>query len=1533
MIKKVVNSHRGMKKDLSKSKHSPEFYYDALNMRLLSNDATTLGAIQNESGNILKFSLPTLTHIQYVYTWGTQSKTGYEAGDNITMTPDRELGIIEIDNGVVIFATYTANTIFGVANRKVSTIWKYTASTNLLDLVYADDYTYYIDKTQLDFDNSKQIEGIANYENNGVYKVYWIDGIHQPRNININASDSLLIPIETLDMLPIVTSDFGDMLVDKAVGGSSLKAGVIQFAYSLYKMNGPSSKPSPLTSLYTIDGLDRGLDVNEQSNTVFNLTIDIGTNINIYDSIKVYAIKRDSLNGAVSVDIIYDTKAQEVNYFSYNGSAYLSTITGTGFIALGGDYIVPNTMAQKDSRLFFANYESDDLNIATDVRAFAFDQNLNDIPDFEKTSKIYVTKGGSTLFVNNDFSNLPVLDSDCINYDYEFYKYTLTEFQHGAEGPNIKLEIRYNQSDSLVDTGISSFSDYQVIDIKTYRAEQIYRFGLEAMDEFGRWSPVKWVCDYKIPSHQEMDLEHFSYAGGTINFIRIGVKISIKNRIQFTNNTYASKIRLVRTEVSQIDRIPLTTGFVNSTIFEGSSRLKATTHGMPDYFQRFIGEYYTDNEGVIGELDIKNSKTTYARKGNREMMCNFRRLSIPNLAQRGTEFDEYYRLKSYTSSGGVLTDDNSWFMCELSSELSDSFDAIRDINRWDTSDSTSGYYQCLNNDRRIVYMDSNIVNLYSPETITGDISSIDKDSCDIYFIGFSYLGKSNGDGTQDTLNYGLINKNTILDLLNTVQTFMSGIVSPLTSELFTSVDQLSLGVLANTTTSINGLYETNEYIKNKFFSSNIECYTTDYKLRFNGSATTNASKIKIEQPSFIEYIDTYLGSRSITLDGPFTSGTINYQPELDTYIESSAVSGKSPLYGRFAKNITFDLGTFVVNGGTFVGINALFAHSASCYGPYIRKRDAASPYAFSKDKLQPYQNYMNLTSHENIVVKNVDMVSNIFYNQSAMLYDTLKEGYFFADPINHPSHGPEITGYSDDTAEKRLGIPMVMLKRKPEYYEFIYGGNSFSAKSSNKYIPCTEPIVNSIAANDTSWDGDCWLSPIQILRTFSMFGETSPYSDRSDYFAEAVTYLGESWSNWSARTDLSKQLTNLIGDVPDTFYKFNTVYNQPNNFLTSFPLDSRIEEGRNNSRNTIIATDTKIPGEFIDSWTNILLNEFQVIEGNYGAINKLQELGGQIFAIQDKAVCHLIINPRVQIQASDGKPVELGTGELFSDYRYISTLSGSLQKWSIVKGGLGIYYYDALNKALMLFNGQTVDNIGLTLGMGSVFSNDITTLNDSPIYGSGVKTFFNPITRDLYITVFNTSDHSNPVQSYTLALNENTKSFTSYYSYLPSLYSMIGDSMYTIPLTGGFYQHDALTAIHNVFYGTYYPSNVTYLLNPEPFSEKTFTNHEFEADVYLKDINGIYQDSNTIYDTVQAFSDYQSSNATALTTNYLNRNLSRKFRTWRIILPRTTANIATPMNRMQDHYIFSKLVFNKSTTPTADYKLIMHDLITSYIVY
>ena len=268
------------------------------------------------------------------------------------------------------------------------------------------------------------------------------------------------------------------------------------------------------------------------------------------------------------------------------------------------------------------------------------------------------------------------------------------------------------------------------------------------------------------------------------------------------------------------------------------------------------------------------------------------------------------------------------------------------------------------------------------------------------------------------------------------------------------------------------------------------------------------------------------------------------------------------------------------------------------------------------------------------------------------------------------------------------------------------------------------------------------------------------------------------------------------------------------------------------------------------------------------------------------------------------------------EYKYISTQSGTINKWSVVLGSTGIFYYDLLNKAYMVFNGQ-IGNVSDTKMMHSYFltNTELEGLKtDNPLLKQGISSGYDEINKDIFMTFHRTGGRT----PFTISFNESRNQFISFYDYLPSMYISKGQYFITTnPNLKSLYRQ--YEGQYNNFYGINYPSYIILNINPEANMDTVFDNIMYKSEVYLNDID---QPDKTLT-KVRLYNEYQDSGLIPLTVGR-NSNLRRKFRDWNAILPRNQGS----RERIRNPWVKLVLQFDNNS----NYKLILHDVIISYSV-
>lgn len=500
---------------------------------------------------------------------------------------------------------------------------------------------------------------------------------------------------------------------------------------------------------------------------------------------------------------------------------------------------------------------------------------------------------------------------------------------------------------------------------------------------------------------------------------------------------------------------------------------------------------------------------------------------------------------------------------------------------------------------------------------------------------------------------------------------------------------------------------------------------------------------------------------------------------------------------------------------------------------------------------------------------------------------------------------------SDIKSSNALVLTEIVRPKSYIYGGSLYGGVSIEDKSRTSYIEIGSYNDITTIENEIDNCGDTFVQLFKFGRILKT--DTELYDCRKMQLSEIVEHPVETTINLMNRDDVSVLgWNNKFQPRYDEFHKYNRVYSQNSNLIKNQSDSFKFKKVKRFDTR-VISSKIKASGEFIDSWTDFLENETLDLDGKYGSINGLVNSKDIIYALQDTAVSKLSINPRVQTQGADGIGIELGTGGILNDYHYISTSSGTLNKWSIFTSANGFYYFDLINKSYNKIDSQGMNPITSTKGLHSYFQNNLDydkLLKDNPYLRSGVIGIYDNVNKEALLTLLQGD------KSFTLGFNEKLNVFTSFYDYLPSTYITKGYKMISCNSDNNkLYNH--FEGEYGKFYDIKYPSYITLMINPESDIDCIFDNIEYNSEIYLNDID----QSDKTLTHIQAYNEYQDSGKVPLIIGRQS-NLRRFFRKWRANIPREGRV------RMRNPWIFLKLELDNES----NYKLILHDIIVKYTV-
>lgn len=426
--KRSIHTPKGMAKDVSDSKLGTEYYIDALNIRLTADTDNTLLSITNAKGN-KKISL---------------------TGESVIL--GTYVGHAVLNNYIVLF------TISSELNKK-NCIYRIDTANNYKTILLAFG--------DFNFSSKYPIETLPMYEKEDVQKVYWIDGINQPRVINI--ADKV-VSGETVERESVKDNEKSESTAFDFVSSlklnetvdisrnettmGTISAGTMQYVFTYYNLYGQETNIFHQSSLYYISYNNRGASP-EDTNVSASFSIVLNNLDSNFEYVRIYAINRTSLDATPTVRRVVDLpvtvvngKIQEVSFTDDGTKGEL--VDPSMLLYIGGKSVVPQTMEHKDGVLFFGNYK----------------ENGSLVPDDVKKACRYIAG-------EEDYTGLKVEFTNAIDNKH---------FDMGKDVGN------YSYKSGLTEN---------LSKISTFKNREYYRFGVQAQKATGEWSEPIFIGDWQ----------------------------------------------------------------------------------------------------------------------------------------------------------------------------------------------------------------------------------------------------------------------------------------------------------------------------------------------------------------------------------------------------------------------------------------------------------------------------------------------------------------------------------------------------------------------------------------------------------------------------------------------------------------------------------------------------------------------------------------------------------------------------------------------------------------------------------------------------------------------------------------------------------------------------------------------------------------------------------------------------------------------------------------------------------------------------
>jgi len=510
-----------------------------------------------------------------------------------------------------------------------------------------------------------------------------------------------------------------------------------------------------------------------------------------------------------------------------------------------------------------------------------------------------------------------------------------------------------------------------------------------------------------------------------------------------------------------------------------------------------------------------------------------------------------------------------------------------------------------------------------------------------------------------------------------------------------------------------------------------------------------------------------------------------------------------------------------------------------------------------------------------------------------------------------------------------------------------YGGNTYNARASNKYISTnhfrTITEDSGLTNIDQVFGGDIFLSIYDTSKLFKswLFPTLSVTRKAYMYWMAVESYTNPEWrvndlgfGNPGTINRTGVVETPVPDITVDTLAVYETMgtnglyetsnnskynYSQPLNFL---PI--------NINDNRIYASEIKFSGESVNSWSIFKTNSYRDVDSIYGPINAIGNLQNQTIFFQDKAFGVIPINLKTFVKDNSGAQILVSSGEVLSKHEYISSKTGSKHMFGVLYHEKGIDFFDINSMKMFRYAGeglQCLSNDGLEQEFAKRLTGDIK-VEDNPIQFNGISCIYDYKFNESIFTFKDTQQVGSnfEIKKFTIAYSDAVQGFSSFYSFTPGMYISNKKNIFTPDYDNGI---PSTIYIHNIgefgkFYNKYFKTDITILVNPEAQFTKTFDNLVLSTEVE----NSTGTSLEETIDGIQCINDYQD---TTLLPLVAGTSIRRRFRTWTTNIPRGSQSAAyttLAFPRMTDKYILITLQYTNNNNK----RFIMQDIITSYRV-
>jgi hypothetical protein len=1394
---------QGMDRDSSIKKYDNVHYFDARNMRIVTQEGLSGGAQENLRG--------------------TQQRLDTDSGS----TNNYICGHVVMNDHLVLWTTDNNTAIPNLTS--VDRIWKVDIddieSLTLASILNLTETYYHLGgnllyEGNLELCTGNLISSIARYESSIVQKVYWVDGYNRLRHLNtVYNADTNDLTSMSVDKLEVVGNiEMTAPVITELVNGN-LKAGKIQYVYQLYSLHGAETVFSPTSGLINLVNYSevdttsenyRGSELDEDTGKAVKGTIDI--NSTGYTRLRIVAIHYTTSNNDPEIRIFDEREISgniETIIFIDTGlslgSLILEDIRTVGTILFSA-----GLLETKDNILFPSNIVEEYFNVDFDARAYRFgganatstEPNYNELSTRRNISRVYQEDDSYFLIYGAAITRLGA-GGTAAKGDWEYYDaadvYQSTHPDYDQSGYGTAWSIPEDAD------AINKFNDLDNDGNHEYR----YMYQADGIVPGGEGPNVSYKFKIKETTIDEftgIPQELYTVPEGTVD--------------NPSYEGYASPYNVVNYLGYHRDEI-YRFGVV---FFDEKGRAS---------FVKWIADIRMPSISTISDVDMYN--LTGGSGG---------------VNQEGTIYINYegpyndYRIQIRGSDGNIYTFsyDNS----------------ITDFDRT---------------------MVGNIIrNMIAGHPIVGNDVTQSANVGGLWTIKWD-----KNPGSYYVNDYGGT-------YINYTETFA---YTPGTAA---SADHTIAWYDSNVTKG--------NILHLQFELSNLPSEAESYQIvrvkRESADRTVMAQGIVGPTQTVSGYprsVNWTIGSSTLDIH-TFASPEVAFNKNL-----TQRSSDRLQEVGEFSTNVAVDTYLTDLILYRYYAVNAM-------NNPQLPETPGGAGSAAGDEN--DITSKTTIYDGKIVTQEQVEAIigTNIFYVNNPT--DHTDKGISFVFGADNTSWRSKNTAY--DSARK-------LINYRRNSFSTIYGGLTFNNRKQNTYMVASD-IQDIANTSILVFGGDTYIGMFDYL--YSSWEQDSATSTQPEviYFPVETSInlplrLDNCYHRIFTTSDLIHESagiwSNGIADdlvQPNDLYRYNTVYSKENDtkIFIQAPFDfvSQLEYPVRT-----YASDIKTTNELSDSWLNFRVNSYKDVDPQWGEITKLITVNEKLLFFQPRAFGILSVNERALLQTTQISQLSLGTSGVLDRFDYAKTNVGASDKRHVLLTANGLYWIDAINKALYKYTGGP-EEVSIMKGMDSYFRSAITT----PTH---LQLFNDPEFNEIWV--------NNNVNNWSLVYNELTDAFTGFFDYYPSYVINYRDKVLGSRDHINFFKHNDVYANRGYLYGSYVDSSITLLINPQT-DVAIFNNLAWLSELYAP--NGTEVDST--FTRFKAWNTYQGTLAAgiALTPNV---NVKRRMRKWRYAIPRAryepdgaTAKLRRD-SRFRDTHLFIKLTY---TNDVNDRRFVAHDIITSY---